>query len=368
LFYALSLESVPITSLPNSTFPAQFYLGDLTFGHRYQFSPFLFPSHHRHIFRRHTRKTSLTIIQCQKTMATLTDLFWGFLGPWLFMSTSLKHLPLTVFSLLLTGDFRTLFSPSRFHAAWFASFWRQVGPSVFEGSSQRAIPLLEGRISNAQIVPSSSANPHPPLSGTVLEIGAGTGMWAAKLASFPGVTKVYGVEPNLESAARLRQLIKQKGLEGKYVVVPTGIEDTEGMAEAGLELGSVDCIVTVLCLCSIPEPAQNIKRLYGYLKPGGRWYSYDHVRIGREYPWGIRAYQCELDSSSFTLLPRVPCSGQGHVRVRASGVDLDTKRDEWLLMSRGNSFGGYNLVVHDLVLDFEGFGDVVEGGGTVVQN
>ena len=149
-------------------------------------------------------------------------------------------------------------------------------------------------MSGGEIRPeSSSPNPHPALSGTVLEIGAGTGMWAEKLAGFPGVAKVYGVEPNLESAAKLRQLVKEKGLEGKYVVVPTGIEDRKGMAEAGLELGSVDCIVSVLCLCSIPEPDRNIKRLYGYLKPGGRWYAYEHVKIGMEYPWGIRMYQGE---------------------------------------------------------------------------
>lgn len=33
---------------------------------------------------------------------------------------------------------------------------------------------------------------------------------------------------------------------------------------------SVDCIVSILCLCSIPEPEKNITKLYELLKKGGR--------------------------------------------------------------------------------------------------
>jgi hypothetical protein len=41
---------------------------------------------------------------------------------------------------------------------------------------------------------------------------------------------------------------------------------------------SVDCIVSILCLCSILEPEKNIAELYGLLKKGGLWYLYEHVR------------------------------------------------------------------------------------------
>jgi hypothetical protein len=49
----------------------------------------------------------------------------------------------------------------------------------------------------------------------------------------------------------------------------------------------------VMCLCSIPEPRRNMAQLYGYLKPGGRWYVYEHVKCFREQGWGMRLYQGE---------------------------------------------------------------------------
>jgi SAM-dependent methyltransferase len=104
---------------------------------------------------------------------------------------------------------------------------------------------------------------------------------------------VYGVEPNLESAARLRRLVAERGLGARYVVVPTGIEDAAGMRAAGVEAGGVDCIVSVLCLCSVPEPRENVRRLFGYLKPGGRWYAYEHTKVGGEFSAALRVYQGE---------------------------------------------------------------------------
>lgn len=65
-------------------------------------------------------------------------------------------------------------------------------------------------------------------------------------------------------------------MKGRYDVLPYGIEDLEG--RSGIQQGSVDCILTLQCLYSIPEPEKNIGLLYGYLKPGGRWYVYEHVR------------------------------------------------------------------------------------------
>jgi SAM-dependent methyltransferase len=45
-----------------------------------------------------------------------------------------------------------------------------------------------------------------------------------------------------------------------------------------VQRGSVDTIVTVQCLCSIPGPERVIRDLYPLLKPGGRWIVYEHVR------------------------------------------------------------------------------------------
>lgn len=141
-----------------------------------------------------------------------------------------------------------------------------------------------------------------PVSGVVLEVGAGSGMWAdvfAKINTRSGLKRVYGIEPNLTSAAALKQRVKEVGLEGTYEVVPVGIEAlNDPTAWAGrIEPGSVDCIVTILCLCSIPEPEKNIRLLYECLKEGGRWYAYEHVQVevGRG-GWLLRQYQRKFQS------------------------------------------------------------------------
>ncbi|RYC55036.1 hypothetical protein CHU98_g11171 [Xylaria longipes] len=111
-----------------------------------------------------------------------------------------------------------------------------------------------------------------------------------------GVTRVYGVEPNPAQHPALRQAVKDAGLEDVYEVVPVGIEDLSSSGEGktkkwdgNIEPGSVDCIVSVLCLCSIPDPERHIPELYRLLRPGGRWYVYEHVKI--EHHWYMRFYQ-----------------------------------------------------------------------------
>ncbi|KAG4218079.1 hypothetical protein PC116_g33441, partial [Phytophthora cactorum] len=105
------------------------------------------------------------------------------------------------------------------------------------------------------------------------------------------ITRVYGVEPNRDQHPALRRAIAKAGLEDVYRIVPVGIEDLDDATkwDGRVEKGSVDCIVSILCLCSIPDPEKNIGELYQYLKKGGRWYVYEHVRC--EHSWYMRAYQ-----------------------------------------------------------------------------
>jgi len=160
-----------------------------------------------------------------------------------------------------------------------------AGPQVRTGCESRVIPLLQGRVHAGHI----TAEPYaPPISGTVLEVGAGTGTWVSVYAGFvgrsprgggPAVTRVLGVEPNAASQVALREAVAASGLEGVYEPVPCGIEHLA--ATGAVERGSVDCIVVNLVLCGIPEPQHNIKELYSYLKPGGRIYVHEHVAVNR---------------------------------------------------------------------------------------
>lgn len=239
---------------------------------------------------------------------------WG--HPWIFMGISLSFLPSTLLRLVRDGRIADLTSWHRLRAAWFADFWATVGPRVRERCEPLVVPLLRGRVRAGAVLPDDDDDSEaaPPLSGTVLEIGPGTGMWVSlftpeKLAGPdedlrdpdgaarrrrpsppPAVTRVLGIEPNASVHAELRARVDAAGLAAVYEVVPVGIEDLERTGRVPLE--SVDCVVAILCLCGIPDPQRNIRHLYRYLKPGGRMYVYEHVRI-RRTQWLLALYQGE---------------------------------------------------------------------------
>ncbi|KAK1255329.1 hypothetical protein MKX08_009324 [Trichoderma sp. CBMAI-0020] len=237
------------------------------------------------------------------TLATIWDAFIHVIDPWRFMSISFRHIPATIRGLIREKDYGALLSFARFEEALFGTFWATIGPNVKLNAEQRVIPLLEGRIKDGVVHDEVVST---PVYGTVLEVGAGSGMYADVFARFREgadsahdseslrhrkttgghITKMYGVEPNPISAKALGQRVKDLGMDDIYHVVPVGIESVDDPSawNGKIEPGSVDCIVSILCLCSIPEPEKNIKLLYNLLKPGGRWYAYEHVKVWRGGP------------------------------------------------------------------------------------
>ncbi|TRX92052.1 hypothetical protein FHL15_007149 [Xylaria flabelliformis] len=256
------------------------------------------------------------------------EAFWGLLDPWLFLQLSASFIPQTTRHIFSTHPFSSglsiLFSPSRFRDLWFGHFWAFAGPQVREGAGPRVLPLLDGRTSRGVVTDSPTG---PGVGGVVLEVGAGSGLWVEVFsdrylapsrddASGGGgggggtartkITRVYGVEPNPAQHPALRRAVEDAGLQDVYEIVPVGIEDLSSSSAAAaedkttkkkkwdgnIEPESVDCIVSVLCLCSIPDPERHIRELYSLLRPGGRWYVYEHVLV---------EYSC-VDISSAILL------------------------------------------------------------------
>jgi SAM-dependent methyltransferase len=234
---------------------------------------------------------------------TWTEMVTSLLTPWQFMLISASYLPSTITRLYKTAGLSPFFSWDTFQSAWFGSFWSWAGPRIREGNGPRITALLEGRVTGAKIVDRVVGE---PISGVVLDIGPGLGYWVDlySRADVPiqnseegiknrgkgkAITKVYGVEPNTEVHTGLRQRVVAAGLDGVYEILPVGIENIS--KETAVEKGTVDAIVSLLCLCSIPEPEKNIKELHSYLKPGGRWYLYEHVKATGY--WHIQLYQGE---------------------------------------------------------------------------
>jgi SAM-dependent methyltransferase len=235
----------------------------------------------------------------------ICEVFSSLIRPWQFMFVSLLYLPGIIWKFLKAGDIQSIFSWSRLQHAWFSAFWGWAGPRIRESNGPRITALLDGRVTNARVVDEPVT---PPVSGTVLDIGPGAGYWVdlyartQRLKGSPGsgtasnTTKIYGLEPNHALHANLIERVRDARLEDVYEIVPAGIQELchatvlgENQLALTIEKRSVDCIVSLLCLCSIPDPEANIKELYSYLKEGGRWYVFEHVRAGKYWP--MRLYQ-----------------------------------------------------------------------------
>lgn len=76
--------------------------------------------------------------------------------------------------------------------------------------------------------------------------------------------------------ALLRQQAAEAGLSDVYEVIGCGAQELK--TRGGIAPGSIDTIITVQSLCSIPTPQVIIRELYPLLKPGGKWLMYEHVK------------------------------------------------------------------------------------------
>ena len=114
-------------------------------------------------------------------------------------------------------------------------------------------------------------------SGIVLEVGPGSGNQLSRY-DVSKIKKIYGIEPNLELHDELRKTIKGCGLSDQYAIVPCGVEDFGTLKMYGVKPESVDTILVVSVLCSVPRPKQMTKALYKLLKPGGQMIVHEHVK------------------------------------------------------------------------------------------
>jgi SAM-dependent methyltransferase len=246
------------------------------------------------------------------TTSQLREVFSSLIRPWQFMFVSLLYLPGIIWKSIEAGDIQSICSWSRLQHAWFSAFWGWAGPRIRESNAPRITALLDGRVTNARVVDEPVTL---PVSGIVLDIGPGAGYWVDLYArtesligspscgSDAGITKLYGLEPNHALHTNLIERVRGAGLKDVYEIVPAGIQELchatvlgENQFSLRIEKGSVDCIVSLLCLCSIPDPEVNIKELYSYLKEGGRWYVFEHVRAGKYWPMRLYQGQCNAYS------------------------------------------------------------------------
>jgi ubiquinone/menaquinone biosynthesis C-methylase UbiE len=121
----------------------------------------------------------------------------------------------------------------------------------------------------------------PLASGTVLEVGIGSGL---NLPFYgPQVQRLYALDPSRELWKLARQRVRE---------APFPVEFLAASAEhIPLEDMSVDTVVTTWTLCTIPNPLKALTDMRRVLKPEGRLIFVEH---GRSPDPGVLAWQNRL--------------------------------------------------------------------------
>jgi SAM-dependent methyltransferase len=133
------------------------------------------------------------------------------------------------------------------------------------------------------------------LSGTVVELGSGTGL---NLAHYPpAVTRLIASEPDPHMVKRLRAKVAEgEGGTGRVTVVQAGAE------RLPLADGEADAVVSTLVLCTVPDVQGALREAVRVLRPGGLFRFVEHVRNADarsaawqdrlNRPWGVLAGGC----------------------------------------------------------------------------
>ena len=140
--------------------------------------------------------------------------------------------------------------------------------------------------------------------GTVLEIGAGTGL---NLAHYPGeLDELLLSEPLDPMARRLESRLRQSGVRGRVL--------RAGAEALPVATDSVDTVVSTMVLCTVPDPEAALDEIRRALRPGGRLLFCEHVRSDSHRlsrwqerlagPWEAFADGCRCNQDTLDLIER----------------------------------------------------------------
>lgn len=141
-------------------------------------------------------------------------------------------------------------TPFRAHR-WFAAAYDRMTASAERGPVGRARRELLA-----------------PLSGDVVEIGAGTG---ANFEHYPQGVRVTALEPDPHMLKRARARLDTLGRTD----IDLRLEPAESLPFPD---ASFDVAVSTLVLCTVADPAASLAEIRRVLRPGGRLVFIEHVR------------------------------------------------------------------------------------------
>jgi SAM-dependent methyltransferase len=176
---------------------------------------------------------------------------------------------------------------------------------------ERVVPYLIEWACGSKAFRPERAKAAGGLSGTVLEIGFGSGM---NVPFYPAsVTRVLAVDPS----ERARAIGRARIAEARCPVEVIGLDAQAVRADSA----SADSALSTFTLCSVPEAERALAEVRRILKPGGRFFFVEH---GRAPDPSVSRWQDRLNGLQRALAGGCNLNRDIAALVRAAGFQLET--------------------------------------------
>ena len=131
---------------------------------------------------------------------------------------------------------------------------------------QRVLPRIMDKVTGSTGFDALRREVTANLHGRVLEIGFGSGTNVAFLPD--SVTELLAVDPATIGRTMATERIKKRGIPVEFV----------GLDGASVDLadGSVDCVLSTLTLCTIPDVERALEEVARVLNPSGTFHFFEH--------------------------------------------------------------------------------------------
>ncbi|KAJ3570736.1 hypothetical protein NP233_g4198 [Leucocoprinus birnbaumii] len=214
-----------------------------------------------------------------------------------------------------------LFNPQELSRTFMNHVWLVFGNGVDENGRPVKTQLITPHATGVVLDLGAGAEPSDPL--LVLRTRRSDAGWlgyghTVNYLNHSKIAKYVALEPNVNMHDQIRLNASKAGYTesaGNLVILSCGAEDSKTILET-LDYTQVDTIISVLTLCTVPNPQLTIQRLVlDVLKPGGTLLFYEHVLSPRKDVawwqrfwaplWAIGFDGCRMDRPSHLYVEEI---------------------------------------------------------------
>lgn len=179
---------------------------------------------------------------------------------------------------------------------------------------ERILPRIMDKVTGAAMFDRLRESVCVPLRGEVLEIGFGSGTNVPFLPE--AVTALYAVDPAVIGRRMAAERIRRRNLRVEFI----------GLDGATIDLpdASMDCVLSTLTMCTIPDVSSALQEVRRVLRPGGVFSYFEH---GLSPTASTRKWQHRLNGLQMACAGGCHLDRPIHELVEQSGLRIETKAD-----------------------------------------